>query len=196
MAIEYAREPSGGADLVQGGVERALDRHSPLSGLGLAPAEVEVEQPHPIYDLRADEVAAGGGLESAHPAGYRYLVRSGGSAVAAGEVATDEQGAATSLSTLNYGQFVAGTADAVAKLEDLDAVKAHQYELRLLRFSAAYVMALWLKSQEEGKDIIYPLAPAPSPLKADTPYSPDEFFAAVVPLAQERVAGAGERSVP
>jgi hypothetical protein len=71
-------------------------------------------------------------------------------------------------------------------------VGAASYEVRLLRFSAIALMALWLKPDSGAADIIYPLAPAPDGLQAERAYAVDEFLAAIVPLAQKRIGSAGK----
>ena len=147
-------------------------------------------QPHAVYDLRADAVANGGGLESAVFSGFRYLVEDGDTSVAAAEVQTDAAGNATLLANLNYGPFVAATAQALPRVAALAPVNAGSYEVRALRFAAIGLMALWLKPAAGGADIIYPLAPAPPGLQADQPYSADDFFRAVAPWPN---SGGGKR---
>ena len=75
-------------------------------------------------------------------------------------------------------------------------MSANVYEVRLLRFSAIYVAALWLKSVAGAADIIVPLAPAPSALQAGKRYTADEFLAAIRPLAAQRVNKADPTKVP
>jgi hypothetical protein len=188
MPLQFVAGPANGANLVHEGLGEVLARRSPLSGLGVAHDEVSIDRPHEVYDLRADELANGATLDSARLSGYRYLVGGGDSPVAAGEVLTDANGEASVLANLNYGRFVQATADALAKVERVEAVGRHPYTVRLLRCAAIYVMALWLKADGEP-DIVFPLAPAPPPLEAERPYSADEFLAAIVPLARTRAAG-------
>jgi hypothetical protein len=69
--------------------------------------------------------------------------------------------------------------------------RSGSYEVSLLRFSAIAALALWLKPDSGGADILYPLAPAPAPLEADKPYSEEEFLAAIKPLAQQRAQSRG-----
>jgi hypothetical protein len=192
MPLQYVPGPANGANLVHAGLGEVLARRSPLSGLGVAHDEVSIDRPHAVYDLRADELANGATLDSARLSGYRYLVGSGDSPVAAGEVLTDANGEASVLANLNYGRFVQATADALAKVESLEAVGRHAYTVRLLRCAAIYVIALWLKADAEP-DIVFPLAPAPPPLEAERPYSADEFLAAIAPLARARVGSAPGR---
>jgi hypothetical protein len=196
MPLRYAAEPANGTDLVRAGLNRLSTRTNHLTGRGVDVNALQVTQPHAVYDLRADAVASGGGLESAVFSGFRYLVSDGDTAVAAAEVQADTAGNATLLANLNYGPFVAATAQALPKVAALAPVSSGSYEVRALRFAAIGLMALWLKPDSGGTDIIYPLAPAPPGLQADEPYTADDFFRAVRPLAQKRAAESGRTTVP
>ena len=195
MPIHFAAEPINGSALVHKGLGKVATRTSPLSGRGIDFNALELSPPHAVYDLRADAVAAGGGLASAKATGFRYLVQSGGAAVAAGEVLADAGGAASLLANINYGPFVEATAQGLTQVASLAAVRSGPFEVRLLRFSAIALVALWLKSDSGGADIVYPLAPAPPPLQAENPYSAADFVKAILPLARQRAERRGP-SVP
>jgi hypothetical protein len=87
-------------------------------------------------------------------------------------------------------------AHALATAARLAPVAQNSYEARLLRFSAIDLMAVWLKPDSGGSDIIYPLAPAPSGLQAEQPYSEEAFFKIVRALAENRAAKKEPGSVP
>jgi hypothetical protein len=157
---------------------------------------LQIAQPHAIYDLRADAVANGGGLESAAFSGFRYLIAGGGATVAAAEVQADGAGNATLLANFNYGPFVEATAQALPRVTTLAPVSAASCEVRVLRFAAIGLMALWLKPDSGGADIVYPLAPAPAGLHAGQSYSSDDFIQAVLPLAQKRSTETERNKVP
>lgn len=196
MPLRYSPEPQGGAALVRDGLNRVAARKSHLSTKGVDFGALQLKPPHVIYDLRADEIAKGGGLATAHLAGFRYMVHAADGAVAAAEVQADAAGKATLLTTLSYGPFVAATARALDQLAALSAVKETDYQVRLLRFTAIPLLAIWLKGERGDPDIIYPLAPAPDVLKAETVYSEADFLKAVLPLAQKRVSTQGGQMVP
>jgi hypothetical protein len=195
MPLHFAAEPINGSSLVHKGLGQLATRTSPLSARGVDFGALQLSPPHAVYDLRADAVAKGGGLASATATGFRYLVKSGGASVAAGEVLADAGGAATLLANINYGPYVEATEKALTQAAKLPAVGAGSFEVRLLRFSAIAMMALWLKSDSGGADIIYPLDPAPLPLQAENPYSTADFIKAILPLAQKRAEKSGP-SVP
>lgn len=196
MAIHYAQEPANGSTLVRSGLRRVSTRPSPLTGSVTDFNALELSAPHRVYDLRADSIAGGKGLDSAALTGFRYLVSGGGKHVAGAEVHVDASGAANLLANINYGPYVQATADAIEKAGALSAVAAGSYEARVLRFAAIGVMALWLKPDAGGADILYPLAPTPAGIEAAKPYSEAEFLAAIRPLAERRAAKKDPASVP
>jgi len=191
MPLRFAKEPNNGTSLVEKALNKLSTRTSPLSERAVDFSALQINQPQAVYDLHADAVAGGGGLESATFTGIRYLVGGGGANLAAAEVLVDGKGNATLVANLNYGQFVEATARALAQVATLAPVNSGSYEVRLLRFSAIALMALWLKSDPGGADIVYPLAPAPDVLKAEHSYSADDFVKAILPLAQQRAVKKG-----
>jgi hypothetical protein len=196
MAIHYAQEPANGSSLVQAGLGKLATRPSPLTGAAVDFNALQLSAPHRVYDLRADLIAGGKGLDSATHTGFRYLVSGGGKHVAGAEVQVDGSGAAKLLANINYGPYVEATAQAFEKVGALSAVAAGSYEARVLRFAAIGVMAVWLKPDAGGADIIYPMAPTPAGIDAEKPYSEAEFLAAIRPLAERRAAKKDPASVP
>jgi hypothetical protein len=192
MALRFAPEPQNGSALVQAGLNRILRRpEAPAAMQAMTLTTTQVTAPHAVYDLDADKVAAGGGLETARATGFRYLVNTAGNSVAAAEVQVDASGAAQVLANVNFGPFVAATSQALAYLSTLSQVASRSYEARLLRFAAIGVMAIWLKADEADADIVYPLAPVPDMLQPGKTYAPADFFAAVMLLAKKRAANRG-----
>lgn len=196
MPLHYDIGPQDGPAVVLSGLQRLATRknHPKLDAVGMA--AVTVGTPHAIYDLHADEIAKGGGLETAHATGFRYLVTRAGAPIAAAEVHLGGTGKPSLLANLNYGPYVAATAGAVADLARSEAAQPSVYEVRFLRFSAIYVGALWLKSVDGGADVIVPLAPAPRGLEVGKRYSAEDFLGAIRPLAQTRVQKADITKVP
>lgn len=193
MSIRFAPEPKNGSAIVSAGLERLAARQgTPGPAIGAS----TIEPPHAVYDLRADAIAAGGGLETARLSGFRYLVKSTGAAVAAAEVTTDASGNATLLANVNYGPYVAASAQALDELSAPATAPAGSYEARLLRFSAIYLVAIWLKADPGGSDIVYPLAPAPPGLEAGRRYAASDFLNAIVPLARNRTPKTSGAALP
>jgi len=196
MAIHYAQEPANGSYLVRSGLHKISTRPGPLTGSGVDFNSLELSEPHRVYDLRADLIASGRGLDSAAPTGYRYLVSSAGKHVAGAEVHVDGTGAASLLANINYGPYVEATAQAIEKAGALPDVAKGNYEARVLRFAAIGVMALWLKPDAGGADIVFPMAPTPAGIEAERPYTEADFLKAIHPLAERRAAKKDPASVP
>jgi hypothetical protein len=196
MSLNFDLGPRDATAMVRTGLQRLAARKNPLNLRSDSVAALGVGSQHAVYDLHADEIAGGGGLETAHATGFRQLVTNATTAIAAAEVQADPSGGAALLANLNYGPYVAASAKAFADLANLDAVRNGDYEVRLLRFSAIYVVAIWLKGSGGSADIIYPLPPAPSPLTAETALTPAEFLSAIRPLAQRRVNKPDPTKIP
>jgi hypothetical protein len=194
MSIRFAPEPKNGSTIVRAGLEKLAARRESLSPAKVAMEQATIEAPHAVYDLRADEIANGGGLETAHLSGFRYLVRKAGAAIAAAEVQTDQAGDASLLANLNYGPYVVASAMALNELSS--RASEENYEARLLRFAAIYLVAVWLKADKGSADIVYPLQPAPAGIEAGRRYTVPQFLEAIVPLAQKRIRNAREGQVP
>jgi hypothetical protein len=196
MPVHFAAPPANGATLVEAGLHRLSTRTSPLSARAVDFSSLQVSQPHAVYDLRPGDVVGGSGLASATLTGFRYLVAGGGTTIAAAEVQVDTAGAARLLANINYGPYVAATAQALTEVVALPAVGATSYEVRLLRSAPLYLIALWLKPDSGTGDIIYPLAPAPPGLQAGQSYTVADFISAILPLAQKRTEQKEPAMVP
>lgn len=192
MPLRSAAEPRNGTALVQERLRRIGQRKNPLSEKGVDLTSQPVQPPHAIFDLRADEIAAGKGLASAHATGFHYRIGPAGSPVAAAEVHADETGAAQLVVNVNYGLFVEAAARAVDLVASLPEAKSGSYEVRLLRFSAIGLMAVWLKSDAGGADVLYPISPAPPALQAGKAYTAEELIAAIMPMARQRAESRGQ----
>jgi hypothetical protein len=187
MPLRFVAGPRNGTQLVRTGLDNLSARESKLSSSVHDFRSLEISRPHPVYDLRADAIARGGGLETAGLSGVRYLVGDGNRTVAAAEVSVDDSGSATVLANVNYGPYVEATVQGLTEVARQNTVASEAYEVRLLRFSALYLMALWLKADSGGADIIYPLSPAPTGLNAGEAYSPEALMEIIRPLAAERI---------
>jgi hypothetical protein len=135
-------------------------------------AQLTTSLPHPVYDLGVDAIAAGRGLDAARLNGWRYVLEDSGKPFAFAEL----DGTGQNFYSFNTGNFPAAVSAAVAQAEQLDYVKAHDAELRVLRISALYVLALWLHPKQ-GEDLIIPVGPVGHKLVAGRPYGVDDFLA-------------------
>jgi len=142
---------------------RELRRHPP--------DQLRLTYPQQVYLLGLDDIRAGRGLESAKSSGWRYLVEApDGRSIAIAESVTDPRGAQV-FAHLNYGPFVAGTAEALRVAERANLPSA---EVKLLEIPALYLVALWLQHRDSAT--LIPIAPAPSGLEANRSYPARELL--------------------
>jgi hypothetical protein len=152
-----------------------------------SPEGLDLAAPHVVYTLNLDDIARGVGLESARPTTWRYLLVRGDRALASAEVYTQDDLGATGYAHTNEGQFVAETMEAIEVAEELPEVADGEYELRLLRIPALYLMALWLKDQVGDKDLLLPMRPSPTPISAHHAYVESALFEILRPLATKQL---------
>lgn len=135
--------------------------------------------PHQIFTMGLEDVTSGAGLERARPVGWRFLIEKDGHAVASAETTAGADGS-HEVSHFNEGPFEAATDNTVKALRNLPELRAADYELRLLRIPALYMVALWLHTT--ASDLLVPLAPSPIG-KEGKPIPALEFFAELSQLA-------------
>jgi hypothetical protein len=184
MPLNFMTVPETGRHILRDairGIQKTHQQGTHLDALCQADAEaIQIGAPHPVYELHLNELAENGCIEQAHPNGIRYLVKAGSSLLAAGEIGLEE-GSEPIFKLINAGDYVAGTGKALEHAHELSGA----YEPRLLRCSALYVLALWLKSSHSSHhDRVIPIAPAPDFLQEPS-YAVKDFFAALKPKAQE-----------
>jgi hypothetical protein len=196
--MHFLPTPRGGEQLVHGGLSRILARGSaaPAAFSNIDLRSVKVQQAHAVYDLGLDVIRSGGSLDAARRSAVRYLVEDRSKVVAAAEVVVDGNQRATLLANVNSGPFVASSAQALSELVHRAEVVSGTFEARLLRVSAIAVIAVWLKSESGGADLIYPIAPAPPVLQVGRLYTVEEFLAALRPASVALVAAGNSRSTP
>jgi len=193
MTLRFALEPSNGSQLVRDALSRLMARtsaHSPAPQTlsRVAPSSLQVMAPHAIYDLRADEIARGGGLETARATGFRYPIQAASRPVAAAEVHVDTSGQAHLVANINYGPFVEESERAFAALASSPQVVGQTYEARVLRCAAIPVLAIWLKGDPERPDWVYPLPPAAPTITTGVLCTVQDFLQQIRPIARNRAA--------
>jgi hypothetical protein len=140
--------------------------------------ELAHSEPHPVYIATLDDLAAGKLLGAAKKTSWRYLLVQGESAVGEAELSAGRiKGKDLAFLGLTHGPFSAATVEALRTAEDLPEVARADYELRLLKVPAVYLMALWL--HRKGEDILIPMGNPPGGLKENKPYSEAQVIAAL-----------------
>jgi hypothetical protein len=147
-------------------------------------ARLAVALPHDVYAMGLDAIADGRGLDAARRVGRRCLVMEGDRPVAAAEL-SDPDGEGDLTTT--EGPFTDATARTVREVEAWPQVADGEYDLRLLRVPALYLMALWLKDRDGSQDLLIPLDPAPSGLEAGARYEEGDLLERLKRRARERL---------
>lgn len=193
MTLRPAELSDSALATIREGVARLAGRPAYRDrGLGAARGEdLDVAAPHDVYTLGLDALAAGKGLEAAEPVGRRVLIMRADQPVATAELDDPEGGGGLSATE---GPFTEATATAIAQVEDLPAVAAGDYELRMLRLPALYFIGLWLKDESGTDDLIVPLDPAPAGIEPGRPYAEDELLGELRGRARSRLDESDDES--
>ena len=137
--------------------------------------ELSHSEPHPVFYVPLDALAAGKLLDAATQTSWRYLLVQDDAAIAEAELSSGRRGAKGAGAKpleflgLTQGPFTAATIEALAAAEQLPQVAAADYELRLLKVPAVYLVALWLHGAKD--DILVPMGDPPRGLKKNRPYT-------------------------
>ncbi len=192
MGIRYATPPAGAEEFAATGlteVVRTATMKTPGGAtLAMTPVEqINLASAHPVHNVGLDALAARRPLAEASRTGWRYLVDSGGAPVASTEVSVDAAGQPTAFAQVNEGPFVAATARALDQVERRPEVAGGDYEIRLLKVPALYVVTLWLKDLNGDRDLVVPLDPAPPYLEPGRIYTETEFLETLAEPARQRL---------
>ena len=103
-------------------------------------------------------------------------------AVATAEVVDPEGNAGV---TTTRGPFTAATVTTIDEVEGWDEVAEQDFEMRLLRIPALYLMTLWLHREDYVGDLFSPLEPAPEGLDPQARYSWGELVEVLRPQAEK-----------
>ncbi|MEW2306913.1 hypothetical protein AB0958_44525 [Streptomyces sp. NPDC006655] len=144
------------------------------------------ELPLPVHVL--DRITSEG-MSATRLAGWRFLIRCGGRAVAAAETMLTPDGWA--FSHFFEGPYITSTERALHQAEALPQT----YQPRLLSLPGLYMLTLWLhgdptadgaEGHPAATDLLVPLAPAPPGIAAHRPHLVSELL----PVLTDRVTPA------
>jgi hypothetical protein len=136
-----------------------------------------------VFVATLDDLVAGKLLAAAKQTSWRYLLVQGAAPVAEAELAAARPGKQRAKGKdleflgLTHGPFTKATVDALSAAEELPQVARADYELRLLKVPALYLVALWLHGADE--DILVPIGDPPGGLEKNKPYSEAEIVRAL-----------------
>ncbi|MPY59801.1 hypothetical protein [Streptomyces spongiae] len=161
-------------------------REARTPSLRTAQGPLTPELPLPVHVL--DRITPEG-ASATRLAGWRFLIRCGGRAVAAAETRMTPDGWA--FSHFFEGPYVAATELALREAESVQ----QPYQARLLSVPELYMLTLWLHGDctadgatghPAATDLLVPLAPAPPGIAANRPHR----VADLLPVLTHRVTPA------
>lgn len=139
--------------------------------------------PQPIYTSTIDALLENHLTESARLTGWQYVLLAGPNAdfldgvVEVSIIDEEHLGGET-----RYGRaYAAAINQTIAIAEGVPG----DYALRMLRVPSVYLFAVWLRNEASG-DLLFPVPPATSALRAQPMYTEVALTAALRPLAEKR----------
>ena len=180
MPIIMRNPPRHGAAVLAANVTEFMRAKQTPYGMKAAvqPEELQHSEPHPVYVATLDDLAAGKLLADAKQTGWRYLLAQNDEVVAEAELTEGRpaakatkgaKGKELAFAGLTHGPFTGATVDGLHAAERLPQVEKADYELRLLKVPAVYLVALWLHGGNE--DLLVPIGQPPAGLKKNRAYT-------------------------
>jgi hypothetical protein len=189
MLIQHREPPNESVSALREAADTLHPAHGQMVAMLRELSEQPLaHQPHPVYVVGLADMAAGEGLSKAALIGWRYLTQSSLDHHYAFFV-HDAGGAGHRFAEMNRGPFVEGTLKIISDSQLHTELGEGTYDLSVLMIHALGLFALWLHSNDPGRDAITIVPPAPSYLEAwPKLYSLDDFQNAVKPEAERKLA--------
>jgi hypothetical protein len=190
MPLSFLEPPQPVTEATRSALQdMARQRHFRIAALAAAqPAQIDLASAHAVYNIGLEDLVRDVPLSSLPLTAWRYIVRSGGAGVAAAEAHSDPQGGAPRFDSVNSGPFVGGTLSAIESLSSDPAIAGGNWEARVIRIPALYILGIWAHEKASGRDIIRVMAPAPPYLDPAKSYGWEDFRSTVRGPAQQRLS--------
>ena len=190
MPVTYVQPPPQVAETTINALrEMAHQKHFRIAPLADAqPSQIKIASGHPVYNIGLTDILSNKPLSAMPLTAWRFIVDSGASDAAAAETFSDTHKGTASFASVNSGPFVAGTIAALAGLSTDPAFAKGDWEIRMIRVPALYIMAVWAHEKNSGNDIIRVTAPVPDYLDQKKSYTWNEFRAALEEPAKQKLA--------
>jgi hypothetical protein len=188
MPITFAAPPRQVAELTQRQLqEMAQHKHFTIAPLATAePGKIQLDAGHPVYNIGLQDLLSNKPITAAPFTAWRFIVNAGTPDSAAAETLQDPEQGIPTFASVNAGPFVTGTIEALSTLATDPAFTKGDWEGRMIRIPALYVMAIWAHEKKTGTDLIRPIRPIPPYLAAKT-YTWPEFKATLREPAQQKL---------
>lgn len=184
MSLKTGKPPKKALQVVSDAIRSvASSPDKALKAIAAAPEATDLTAPLQVYTMDLKDVI-NNDLSKASGTSWRYHILREDEPVAAAEVSASKN-SKVQFSHFNRGPFVEETIRAILQAESLNEVIKNDYEARILRIPALYVMALWLHNKND--DILIPMPPTNEYLIAKKTYSRKEFFDTLNSAAQSRI---------
>ena len=190
MPVTFAEPPRQVTQITQRQLQdMAQQKHFTIAPLATAePSKIELASGHAVYNIGLRDLLSDKPITAAPFTAWRFIVNAGASESAAAETLQDPEQGIPTFASVNSGPFVAGTIAALKTLATDPAFTKGDWEGRMIRIPALYVMAIWAHEKKTGADLIRPTAPVPPYLDAAKTYTWPEFKAALQQPAKQKLA--------
>jgi hypothetical protein len=190
MPVTFAEPPRQVTQITQRQLQdMAQQKHFTIAPLATAePSKIELTSGHAVYNIGLSDLLSDKPITAAPFTAWRFIVNAGASESAAAETLQDPEQGIPTFASVNSGPFVTGTIAALKTLGTDPAFTKGDWEGRMIRIPALYVMAIWAHEKKTGADLIRPTAPVPPYLDAAKTYTWPEFKAALLQPARQKLA--------
>jgi hypothetical protein len=168
--------------------DMAQQKHFTIAPLAAAePTKIQLASGHAVYNIGLQDLLSNRPLTAAPLTAWRFIVDAGAPDSAAAEAVQDPEQGIPTFASVNAGPFVAGTIAALKSLATDPAFTKGDWEGRMIRIPALYIMAIWAHEKKTGADLIRVTAPVPPYLDATKTYTWQEFKAALQEPAKQKL---------
>ena len=190
MPITFAEPPHQVTEITQRQLQdMAQHKHFTVAPLAAAePGKIQLTSGHAVYNIGLQDLLADKPITAAPFTAWRFIVNAGAPDSAAAETLQDPEQGIPTFASVNAGPFVTGTIAALTTLASDPVFAKGNWEGRMIRIPALYLMAIWAHEKKTNADLIRPTAPVPPFLDANKTYTWPEFKAALQQPAKQKLA--------
>jgi hypothetical protein len=190
MPVIFAEPPRQVIEITRHQLQdMAQQKHFTVAPLAAAePSKIELTSGHAVYNIGLSDLLTDKPITAAPFTAWRFIVNAGTPDSAAAETLQDPEQGIPIFASVNAGPFVTGTIAALKALATDSAFAKGNWEGRMIRIPALYIMAIWAHEKKTNADLIRVTAPVPPYLDANKTYTWPEFKAALQQPAKQKLA--------